>query len=79
MTGYTEAQEWLAENAPEWVIRSSESTLVPGMTVGSPTVRQYEVTLTHPTSVDRWTSDVWLKGEGASILEAAMAAVGSFP
>lgn len=74
MTGISEARAWLDENAPGWRILHVDSTLTPGLTLGSPTSRRVVVTLVE-TGVPN-DLDVTLVGEGDSIIDAVRSAVG---
>lgn len=71
MTGIEEARAWLAENGDGWEIQRAETRIAPGPFIGSPTEARCEVVL-----IRRDLDDVYLTGEGRTILEAAQWAVG---
>ena len=70
--GINEAIEWLVANGDGWVFQSGKSELRAGASVGDPTRLFVTVTLVRDD-----TPDVWLTGEGSSLLEAVQVAVGS--
>jgi hypothetical protein len=73
MTGWDEARDWLASNAPDWKLLNSETRLFPGPRADAPTVTRSEVMLAPNTFYE---APVWVKGEGATILEAVQNAIG---
>jgi hypothetical protein len=69
---------WLSANAPGWRFLHGETKLVPGSAEGEPTTLHRTVILGSVAHDDVWlVPDVTLMGEGATLLEAAKAAVGA--
>lgn len=66
VSGWSEAEQWLEENAPEWVL--AESEVMSQETVAGPITVGYRVVLRRRDKVAR--------GEGSTIRQAAEAAVG---
>lgn len=73
MTNLQEAIKWLADNAPNVRLSHSDTRLVAGCHVGDPTVQRVTVVL---APEDEFYS---VSGEGSTILEAVMTAVGAMP
>lgn len=70
--GIFEAEAWLRIHAVGWRLRRAESTLVPGIAYGMPTALRYVVELRHDPD-----DDVYLTGEGMTLLAATQNAVGA--
>lgn len=72
MTGFDEASQWLAQNAPKWRLVRGESRLVAGAVEGAPTLTR---AIVWAVREDEY-GDATVQGEGATYVEAVRNAVG---